>query len=339
MMQGVTTSTELRDIRSNINLNDEEWAGIDGEYGYTLNGNGKIISNLKIMGNRTNKTGGFFNGLGTGGSGTLKVNNLTFDGVKTEIAVISVTEAYGGGIGAIVGRAVCADVEMTRVNVKLAAGNFGSDGVDNLTTRNVGGLIGYAECNVTLTGVTVDASEAVLTGWRSLGGFIGFNKGNLTIKMAEKTSTQPMVKPGATGVKFNVTYDDSENVPEINDPWQGATGWLVGYFYVNGFNADIADIADVKPAIVQVPESKANENHAFKIVGATSCYYFKRGGDKDDPLAEAHQSLIGNSGYDVQPAANHININNAKYMIDKEGEAWISGSKRLYTLKKTAYNP
>jgi hypothetical protein len=321
MQQGDAGAGTVIDIRSNIDLNNEEWAGINAAGAYTITGNYKTISKVKAMGQKATKTAGFFNYAG----GKLEISGLTFDGVQTDITVIS-GGVYDGGIGGVVGLAYDA-VNLTRVIVKLAGTNFGCDGVDNVQTANVGGLIGLAKGEVTFTGVQVDATGTKLTGYKNMGGFIGKTENKTTIKMAEKDGSDPMVKPTVTGLEFFVTFDATEGGFEVNDPYQGSTGAFIGAIHL-GYKLEVSDVADVKPTIVA--GGKANEGKAFKIEDTTHRFFFKRDADNAD------QTLVGNSGYDITGAAQ-FKINNRVYQIYKTGYAFIVGSPKLYSLINEAH--
>ncbi len=324
MQQGAAADGTTLDIRSNIDLNNEEWAGINAAGAYTITGNYKTISKVKAMGNKTYKRAGFFNSAG----GALTISNLTFDGVQTEITVISGGQ-YDGGIGGVVGWAADA-VNLTRVIVKLAGEKFGCDGVDNVKTANVGGLIGLADGAVTFTGVQVDATGTKLTGYKNMGGFIGKASKNTTIKMAEKDGSDPMVKPTVTGLEFYVTYDATEGTGKVNDPYQGTTGAFIGAIDL-GYSQTIADVANVKPAIVYAQGCKANEGKAFMIEGTDSRFFFKRDGDNAD------QTLIGNSGYEIPGSPGTFKINDNVYQVFKTGSPFIVGNPKLYSLIREAH--
>ena len=332
MLQGeVPAAVTGVDLRSDIDLKNEEWAGIEPQGDFAVTGNYKTISNVKAMGQKATKTAGFFNYA----NAKLEITNLTLDGVQTEITVISGGQ-YDGGIGGLVGLAK-GETNLSRVIVKLAGDKFGCDGVDNVLTANVGGLIGLAKEKATFVGVQVDATGTKLTGYKNMGGFIGQTESNTDIKMAEKDGDDPMVKPTVTGLEFYVTYDATEGTGKVNDPFQGTTGAFIGAINL-GFSQTIADVANVKPAIVYAKGCKANEGLAFMIQGDESRFFFKRDADNAD------QTLIGNSGYGIPGESTlypgtpgTFKINGNVYQVFKTGQPFVVGNPKLYSLIREAH--
>lgn len=321
MQQGATGSTSV-EIRSDIDLNYEEWAGIEPTGAYTIEGKYKTISKVRLMGNSTDLTAGFINKIGN----ELIVRALTFDGVKTDITAVS-GGVYNGGIGAVAGQ-TSNEVLLQRVIVKLAGANFGTNTEDNAKTAAVGGLIGYAGAKVTLEGTQVTATGSKLTGYRKMGGFIGVAADDVDIKMAQKVGNDIQVKPAVTGLEFYVTYDATEGGFEYNDPDQGTTGWFIGSIDVT----DKVTIVDVAPGDVYravVAGGKANEAKSIYIETPTDYFWFKR-----DP-ANADQTLIGLSGFVKD--AGQITINGRKYEVFKTGVPFVVGSPKLYSLIKDSY--
>jgi len=127
-------------LQSNIDLDNQNWAGIQSSL--TVDGNYKTISNMKLKGNKSEKTAGFIN---TTGDCASTIKNLTFNGVQTDITTISGGQ-YDVGIGAIIGNAK-GNVTLQRVIVKLAGDNFGTKADKNVLTANVGGLIGLVDAD------------------------------------------------------------------------------------------------------------------------------------------------------------------------------------------------
>ena len=334
MMQGEATVAGF-DLRSNINLDNQNWAGIEPQDAFTITGNYKTISNIKAKGNKTAKTAGFINATKSGKKLTVKA--LTLDGVQTDITTISGGE-YNGGIGALVGNAV-GQVELERVKVKLAGTNFGSKTDKNVLTEMVGGVIGHAADVVNLNGVQVDGNGAKLTGYRYMGGYIGKSDNHVTVKMMEEDGSDPEVFPTVTGIEFYVTFDATVDAAEVNDPYQGTTGAFIGTINLRK-NITIADVENVKPAIVYVKGCKASEGKAYKIQDTTHRYFFHRDGDYAD------QTLIGNSGFELPgdpgwlPATDPLGtfkINKKTYEIYKTEHSFTVGSPKLYSLINEAH--
>lgn len=335
------TATGELEIRANINLNDEKWPGITETAETTINGNDFTISNLNLIGDKTTKTAGFYNT----SSKLLKINNLTFDGVKTNIAGVS-GGVFDGGIGAIVGKATTGAM-MTRVKVKLASDNgyFGTVPTKNVKTGNVGGFFGYSS-NVVLTGCQVDANGIALAGHKNMGGFIGHSDGYVTIKMDEADDAKGIEEmyPKVTGLSFFVTYDASLN-GATNDPEQGSTGWFIGSINVDKA-LTISDVDwdnDLNRAIVQASGSKFNEPAAVSLFAPSEYLYFRRDG------ANAVQTLIGNSGFRCLSTSATVPgkyfINGHEFAIYHFGSkaagayAVEPGALRLYSITKDPYIP
>ena len=327
MMQGEATVTGF-DLRSNINLDNQNWAGIEPQNAFTITGNYKTISNIKVKGNKTAKTAGFINS--TAANKALEVTALTLDGVQTDLTTIS-GGAYNYGIGGLVGNAG-GTVKLERVKVKLAGTNFGSKTDKNILTANVGGLIGYADKKVELNGVQVDANGAYLTGYMNLGGFIGQSNDEVKVKMMEEDGDDPEVFPTATGIKFFVTYNATEGTSNVNDPGQGTTGVFIGRINIKK-DFTFVDVPNVKPAIVYASKDdgcKADESKCFVIEDPEHRFFFKRDADNAD------QTLIGYSGHDIS-TVGLFKINGNKYEIFKTGATFTVGSPKLYSLINEAH--
>ena len=346
--QNYDTSNIALEIRSNINLNDEPWPGINATNAVTISGSdkkeNKKISKLNLIGNKAKKTAGFYNSC----DAELKVSNLTFDGVKTTIAGVS-GGVYAKGIGAVVGIAA-EKATLTRVIVKLAGENFGT-AVDpatkiakNAQTGRVGGLIGFASKTTELIGCQVDANDVPLTGYNCMGGFIGRSFGAVTIKMDEGDDSKGIAEmyPKVENLSFYVTYDLTQGPgAQTNDPEQGTTGWFIGSIDVN-HNLTIADVNndDIKRNIVQASGSLANEDVASYITTTHTLYYFRR----DFAEKKADQTLVGNSGFytstpDDGGTPGAYTINGVRYYIYKSGVATLMppDAPRFYSLNLDPY--
>lgn len=336
----ITTPQPNVELRSNINLNNQEWPGITTGGITQLTGlldetkaddyyQFKTISNLNLTNPSSQKTAGFF---ADATAGDLIVNNIKFNGVKTSLDMVSTaapteTNKTGGdlpkvnmfGVGAVVGK--CAAVTMSRVSATLAGGKFGSNGEDNTKSASIGGLIGYASGAADLSGVTVDASAAALSGWFSIGGIIGHGYGDVEIGMADASAKQKAVQSNVTGFAVNITHVETATA---NDLYQGMTGTFVGSSY-----ADVV-ITDVKSAIVNADFHKtgdgAREDLAFKITnvpaGSQNRHFFGR----------TAQTLVGHDGMYIDNAQTY-EINEVQYQIYMEfGTNYTPGIKHFYDL-------
>ena len=337
--QNTTATSGNVIICSDIDLDNQSWPGIEQTAATNVSSfdvtKAKTISNLKLIGNNTTKTAGFY----TTCAEALTVTNLTFDGVSTEIKGVS-GGVYDGGIGAIAGR-LAKGATLTRVKVTLAGTNFGATLGKNAQTANVGGLLG-ATGWANLIGCEVDATGVALTGYKCMGGFIGRSYDVVNIKMAEEDYENgiPEAYPTVTGLEFNVTYDATKAISgEKNDQYQGSTGWFIGSINYQK-NLTISDIqtSDLKRKIVQAAGSLANEKVACLIESLYDYYWFVR--TKLNGEEKADQTLIGNSGFEYDPgAAGDMKIMNVFFEIHKTGTGLKhSDSKKLYSLIKDAYN-
>ena len=336
----ITTPQNDVELRSNINLNNQEWPGIttagptqftglldetkaDDYYQF------KTISNLNLTNPSSQKTAGFF---ADATAGDLTVNNIKFNGVKTSLDMVSTdlsgenTKAGAAlpkvnmfGVGAVVGK--CAAVTMSRVSATLAGGKFGSNGEDNLKSASIGGLIGFAAGAAELRGVTVDASAAALSGWFSLGGLIGHAESDIVIGLADASSKQKAVQSNVTGFAVNVTHYETATK---NDLYQGMTGSFIGSSYAG------VTISDVKDALINADFHKktdgAREDLAFKItnIGTTNRHYFGR----------TAQTLVGHDGNYDDPAIDYT-INEVTYQVYMEfstANHYVPGTKHFYDL-------
>ena len=326
-------------LRSDIDLNNEEWKGIAPTTDINFTGlldetkadsyyQFKTISNLNLTNPSSQKTAGFFSET----TSDLFISNIKFDGVKTSLDMVSSavpteTNKAGGdlpkvnmfGIGAVVGKV--ANIQMSRVSVKLVGGKFGSNGEDNLRSASIGGLIGYVAGWVDLYGVTVDATEATISGWFSLGGLIGHAEGDIVIDLADASAKQKAVQTDVTGFGVNITHVETATA---NDLYQGMTGRFVGSSY-----GDVS-INDVKPAIVNADfhtkTDGAREDLAFKITDVPA------GSQNRHHFGRTAQTLVGHDGMYTDNAQGY-SINEVQYQIYMEfGTNYTPGVKHLYDL-------
>ena len=337
MITAAQTDVELR---SDINLNNQEWPGITTGGATTFTGlldetkaddyyQFKTISNLNLTNPSSQKTAGFF---ADASAGSLTVSNIKFNGVKTSLDMVST--ALSGlnnksgdplpkvnmfGVGAVVG--MCDAITMSRVSATLAGGKFGSNGEDNLKSASIGGLIGFASGAAELSGVTVDATAAALSGWFSLGGIIGHAEGDIVIGLADASAKQKAVKSDVTGFAINVTHYETATK---NDLYQGMTGSFIGSSYAG------VTISDVKNALINADfhttTDGAREDLAFKItnIGTTNRHYFGR----------TAQTLVGHDGMYDDPAIDYT-INEVTYQVYMEFSPaghYVPGTKHFYDL-------
>ncbi len=183
-------------LMTDIDLNSKAWTGND--ISAALDGNEKTISNLSLAKNVSN---GLFATV-SGGS----VTDLTISGVSmvTNTAATSKVGAFAGqNTGAF-----------TATNVAIK--DIAIAGSSSKALTSVGGFIGDAAANLTLTKVTVAGS---IDGYNALGGFVG---------SVSTASTLTFDAACASTVTFNQTYSSGKAM----DITYAKIGGFVGTFSV-----------------------------------------------------------------------------------------------------------
>jgi hypothetical protein len=291
---GTTTSEPF--LRSDIDLMGYDWDGIRATAtAYEFEGNNKYVENFNIV-SKDNRVAGFIAEAAAGVPAT--ISNLTLNNVGSNIAAVP-AKGVGYGTGALIGRANDA-LTVNRVKVKLAQGNFGSDGTKNIKTANVGGLGGVAAKDVVINGVEVDASQATLTGWYNLGGMFGRTAGNVTITDAPDDDINNLaalqtkvIAPAA----FQVTFLDTNPPLDRIDLNQGKTGLYIGSAVLSN-NIDIQATGNQYNdaiTVTGVAEESAAWEHGNAIYGASTIegkWIFGR----KDANGKFIQTMIGQSG-------------------------------------------
>ena len=311
-------------LKSDIDLDNKNWAGIAPAAAYIINGDYHTISNINLVNaNPTSKFAGFI----ARNIAATTIDNLSFDAVKTTINQLQ-TPTILAGVGAVIGNAGAA-VTLTNVDVKLAAGYFGSmNGNKNVTANNIGGVIGDVTGAATLTGVTVDATNAILAGHHSMGGFIGNAQNTVWINAhgyVDPTSGDWVEKNSSvTGLtKMQVTLLNLGT--NGNDPKQGMTGYYIGSANLaNAITIEGAD--DVNPTFTV--GGLVDLSKAFTVSGglpATMNLY-----------SAGAQSLIGQSGFVA--GAGTTTINGSVYGVHVTTSA-STPNNVLYKVTVTTYQP
>lgn len=314
---GYVTSNQLT-LRSNIALGSKkgyQWPGIVTNEGYpfVFEGMNHTIKNMELN-SPDNKTAGFIREA----KNDVSISNLNFDNVTTNIARVP-AGSVSYGTGAVIGRANKA-ARLERVTVKLGNGNFGSDGTNNLKSANIGGVIGAALGGAVLSGVQVDASKATLSGYHSIGGFIGKAKGNVVISKNGPTGKLNEMKPEVTGLKINVTYVTNAVDQTVNDLNQGKTGLYIGTVeFVPG-----KDAVEGTPAVVWTAEEiESLDDEAYVAAGSP------QPGDVKTPATPGTAAV----------PASTVTISNAQdaltdYVINTEIDGCNLLNKVFYHLKR-----
>lgn len=292
-------------LRSNIDLNGAAWTGINSTGGsYALEGNGHIISNVNITGH------GFINE-----ALDLNVSNLTLSNVETNIP-----ETIDENIGALAGKVRAANLSRVIVVLKKET-NFGPIAEKSSA---IGGVLGLATGDVDFKGVRMNGQDAILNGWRFIGGMIGKTEGNVNIVAAPVTSeyAAKKTKVGNLG-GINVTYNKTSE-GYVNDPDQGSTGLYIGCAKKRS-NIVITADNDLAQEVTVTGEAdlatafndmEGQENNTYQR------FYYEPGS----------QTWIGNCGFFNPTTDSSILLNGTKYAIYKAGVNVIAGAKALYFL-------
>ena len=307
---GITTSEP--NLRSDIDLMKNEWDGILAEASaagtgseYVFEGNGNYVENFVIV-SFDKRVAGFIREATV----PVTVQNLDLNEVTSNIAGVP-SQAVAWGTGAVVGRANDA-VTLSRVSVKLGAGNFGSDGTKNIKTANVGGAIGVAAKMATLTGVKVDAKQATLAGWYNLGGLIARAAGGAVIEDAvadDAANLEPVQTKVIAPKAFNVTFLNTTPPLYNVDLNQGKTGLYIG-------SADLSKSINIQATgntykdVIKVT-GKADETVVYESGTATlegtsweGRYTFSR----KDANNKFIQTMIGQSGITADEFNHQKNV-------------------------------
>ena len=338
-----TAQTAIQ-LRSDIDLNNNEWPGIAVSDATTFTGLidkseadpyylSKTIKNVNLVNNTTNqKVAGFF----SSATADLTVSNIHFDQVKTTLDMVATdvpTEKDKAsknfpavdmwGVGAVLG-STTKKVTLKWVKATLVGEKFGSDGTENLRSARVGGLIGFAT-NAELLGAEVVATDATISGWFSLGGLIGHAEGDITIGAAAADGKLKTTRSNVKDFAVNVTRVDKT---KTNDPYQGMTGSFIGSSY--------KDVIITNPveALIKADFTKtgADESKAFKITTIGSeehRHAFKR----------VDQTLVGHDGMYAFDLARTYKIDGVTYQVymDKV-PGYVPGTPVFYKLEIEEHN-
>lgn len=216
-------------------------------------------------------------GLGLFSSIAAKVSNLTLDGVTVAAKQFTVGGAkYGvNNIGALAGQSAGnSGVEIENVTIKNATLSSVAGEGANVNDCNIGGVVGYASKAITLEGVQVSSTS--ITGYHSLGGFVGAAADNFTVqKYNSGEEDAEDVLPSAV-VTFAHNFDANAGTGELSTyDWKYAqVGNFLGTF-ATGKALSISDVAAANitaacthdySAYTKVVVGKVIENKAYEIV-------------------------------------------------------------------------
>lgn len=228
-----------------------------------------------------------------GNVATLTVTNITFDNVQftkdyVRDAVTAANTYDFLAIGGIAGKATGAVLTNVTVNLadnfgyssykKVEAGDYKTSIVVDPALMGIGGLVGMNNGNVTLKKVAVKGK--LIQGYTSLGGFIGYSASG-TISADKDCKSQ------ITGFKSNYTNPLATNI-ELN--FARIAG---GIGYVKAGNVTIADGASVSNVSATLPTGGSSKLY-IKVNGSSGAILYNYG---------YNQQWVGFSGTEVSPWA------------------------------------
>lgn len=259
-------------------------------------------------------------GLGLFSTISENVSNLTLDGVTVDAKQFTATDSkkYGvSNIGALAGKSTN---EVTIANVKVKNATLASEaGVYEVGDCNIGGVVGSAENNITLSSVVVESSS--ITGYHSLGGFVGEAKGNFEVN---KAGFGDKWVP-STAVTFAHNYDANAVSGDLMtiDHKYAQVGNFLGTF-VHEKTLTISDIADAS--------IKATCTHDFAKY--TKVVVGKEIVSKAYEIVYPNQTLIGFS--EGATADDVATIKDTQYKISllTPSASDLSSKKYLFYIKK-----
>ena len=288
-------------LANNIDLNNKAWT--PAATTADINGGGFTIKNLTVK----VPAAGAAAAAATAGLGLFSdlkhsVSNLTLDGVT--IAAVeyttSNTKYQVSNIGALAGQLTAAkEIKYVTVkNIALSSTNGGG---------TIGGVIGTNTAAATLTGVTVSGTNTI-KGYGNLGGLIGYANGNVTIKKIAKDAiaagTPAADVASAAAVSFAANYN---NTTVTNDLKYLQVGNFIGSA-INTATIVVTDAANAKPTLT---------NDLTVYTGTTKYQESADGTTHSYDIVFDKQTLIGWSGTTAFTTAPSINAKNYQLRITK----------------------
>jgi hypothetical protein len=314
-------------LMTDVDLDNKDWAGIVNNAAYTITGNGHTVSKVNLVGQQegTGSKNPWRAGFIAHSEANITVNGLTLNGVKTTIKQLDESKLYLEGVGGLVGKvsSLTATATFKLVNVKLAADYFGSmSGTENKEAKYIGGFIGQTNAPTTdIIGCTVDLTGAILSGYYSLGGFIGQSRNAVNFMNDPHVGDTPETKCAVTGL--TQMWVSNLDTSADNDVYQGQTGYYVGSAESTSF-VTIEGAADVNPTFTV--KGKVNLNKAFDVKTVSGVTYMFK-------YSAGDQSLIGQSGY----TAARIATINGKTYTSKLSNSGSTPDNILYNVTVTEY--
>lgn len=261
-------------------------------------------------------------GLGLFSTISANVSNLTLDGVKVDAKQFTTaSKKYGvSNIGALAGKSITNAVTIANVKVKKATLSSEA-GVYEVGDYNIGGVVGSAENAIILNSVVVEASS--ITGYHSLGGYVGAAANNFTVA---KASDGDKWVP-STAVTFAHNYDANAVSGDLVtiDSKYAQVGNFLGTFAA-GKTLTISDIADAS--------INATCNHDFAKY--TKVVVGKNIENKAYEIVYPNQHLIGFSEGATAEDVATIKDTQYKISITTPSDNSLSNNKYLFYIKKAA---
>lgn len=317
-------------ISTDIDINNQEWAGITGEFRGTLDGQGHTISNLKqnIM------RGGFFNG---DFHGTAK--NIIFKNAD-------ITSSGGAGVFAY-------DITSDTALID----NIVIDSCTVNATGRAGGIVGWTDCtiknclvkNSTITSSTEDAGGIVSEGQTYKGRGLIFNCGSIgnTVTAGAGNYSGKIIGDGLEGGMTESCYGDGVLVGH-NDGTYIEKNNRTDIATIEGFDLSLVSLIDGAKAYVS---TKSFDNIIVDFVAVPSALSVKENGEAVDfnltdktlsfvTTAGAHMYVLEYTVLDVQyttkivvgaPEAPQIVrtldgaelANSSNFLINKDGVSYV----------------
>ena len=191
---------------NDIDLNNKAWTPVATTD--AINGNGFTISNLKVaVPADGDDAAAATAGLGLFSDLKHNVSNLTLDGVKINAVkyTTSKKDYVVDNIGAIAGVASAA-ATLTKVTVKNI--NLSSTG----GAKNIGGIVGTNTAALTLKGVKVTGTNTI-KGYYQMGGLVGYAAENVTVSTFGSGKSEVV---SSAAVSFTANHNSATTNPALD---------------------------------------------------------------------------------------------------------------------------
>lgn len=231
-------------LTDNIDLNDINW--VPFEFKGDFDGNGKIISNLKVEGNQKNV--GFFSSL----SGN--VYDVTFQDCKVN--------SDSGCVGIVAGSANGAS--LSGINIILNEDSYVSG------SEIVGGFVGSADGSLSITDSSISGELSQISGISYIGGAVGFSN-NLGKTVVNNTHIDINIEGKERSIGGIIGLLESDGSLVENSSFAGN---ITGSYNVGGISGEIANstISSSKAIVVFKKSSNSGSLSANSRFGGIVGY-------------------------------------------------------------------